>query len=454
MRKLKYLQRLLFLLTMGFSLSFVCACGDDEEDEPIQVPNKDENLTNNSTDTMETVDLGLPSGTLWATCNVGASSPEGYGGYYAWGETEEKKEHYWSTYKWCNGSWNSMTKYCINSEYGIVDNKIILDLEDDVAHVKWGGDWRMPTKKDFEELQKNCSFEWMTHNGVNGQLITGPNGNSIFLPAAGGRSDLSVFNKGEGGYYWSATLNGSSGQTAHDFSFRNGGFLWSDNTRSSGRSIRPVQNKKNASSSEYTGTINGHSFVDLGLSVKWATCNVGASSPESFGDYYAWGETNTKSVYSWSTYKWSDDSAFEMLKYSVFGKHVDNKKVLEFEDDVARVKWGGNWRIPTKEEIDELINDCYWIWTNQNGVDGFLITGITGKSIFLPRAGGHEKGAYSFEKFGIYWSSTLDHSSGAITNRAHALLFYYEKKEYWINSNNYITVEDRDLGFSVRPVCD
>ena len=96
----------------------------------------------------EYVDLGLPSGLKWATCNVGASSPEVYGGYYAWGETEEKSSYSWSTYKWCNGSYDTMTKYCTSSSYGTVDNKTTLDPQDDVAHVKWGGRWRMPTLEE------------------------------------------------------------------------------------------------------------------------------------------------------------------------------------------------------------------------------------------------------------------------------------------------------------------
>ena len=131
----------------------------------------------------EWVDLGLS--VKWATCNVGASSPSEYGGYYAWGETEEKTEYSWETYKWCKGDYNSMTKYCTNSKYGTVDNKTTLELEDDVARVKWGGSWRMPTSSEIDELIKGCTWKWTTQNGVNGYKVTGANGNSIFLPAAG-----------------------------------------------------------------------------------------------------------------------------------------------------------------------------------------------------------------------------------------------------------------------------
>ena len=144
----------------------------------------------------EYVDLGLPSGIKWATCNVGASSPEDYGGYYAWGETEEKGYYDWDNYKWCNGSENTQTKYCTDSDYGTVDNKTVLDLEDDVAHVKWGGSWRMPTSSEIQELLDECIWEWTVLNGVDGCRVTGPNGNSIFLPVGGDRD-----------HYWSNSLS-------------------------------------------------------------------------------------------------------------------------------------------------------------------------------------------------------------------------------------------------------
>ena len=146
----------------------------------------------------EYVDLGLPSGIKWATCNVGANSPEEYGGFYVWGETEEKEDYGWETYKWCNGSDESFTKYCTNRYLGTVDNKTVLDPEDDVAHVKWGGDWRMPTTEEQEELRNECTWEWTALNGVNGYRVTGPNGNSIFLPVL---VDYNVDT-----WYWSSSL--------------------------------------------------------------------------------------------------------------------------------------------------------------------------------------------------------------------------------------------------------
>ena len=136
------------------------------------------------------VDLGLPSGTLWATMNIGASSPEDYGDYFAWGETKPKDVYSKENYKWyksdANGS--GYTKYCrrtYSGYNGFADNKMRLDLEDDAAYVNWGPQWRMPTQGQQQELIENCTWTWTAINGVNGQLVTGPNGNSIFLPAAG-----------------------------------------------------------------------------------------------------------------------------------------------------------------------------------------------------------------------------------------------------------------------------
>ena len=152
------------------------------------------------------VDLGLPSGTLWADRNVGADSPEAYGDYFAWGETTTKSTYNWSTYKWCRGSSDTMTKYCTNSSYGTVDNKTVLDLEDDAAYVNMGKEWRMPTHDELNELRTKCTWRWTTQNGKKGYKVTGPNGNSIFLPAAGYRYDSSLDDAGSFGSYWSASL--------------------------------------------------------------------------------------------------------------------------------------------------------------------------------------------------------------------------------------------------------
>lgn len=152
-------------------------------------------VTYNLGKNVKAVDLGLS--VKWATCNIGANSSEEYGGYYAWGETEEKSDYSIETYKWANGDYY-FTKYCTDSNNGIVDGKTTLSLEDDVAHIKWGGDWRIPTYSEICELIEKCTWIWTSLNGVNGCIVTGPSGNSIFLPAAGWRDGLETY--GEGGY--------------------------------------------------------------------------------------------------------------------------------------------------------------------------------------------------------------------------------------------------------------
>ena len=190
----------------------------------------------------EYVDLGLPSGTKWATCNVGADYPEDYGDYFAWGETEPKEEYDLSTYKWHEGSYYTHTKYCTSSTYGKVDNKTTLDLADDAANANWGGDWRMPTKTEQDELRTECTWTWTTQNGVKGYIVTSKsNGNSIFLPAAGYRDFSDLWDAGFNGYYSSSSLytddSGGACRLYFESSYVSSG---SYSLRRRGWSVRPV----------------------------------------------------------------------------------------------------------------------------------------------------------------------------------------------------------------------
>lgn len=156
----------------------------------------------------EYVDLGLPSGTLWTTCNVGARTPEEFGEYFAWGETEPKTIYDWSSYKHCYGHYgNTLTKYCYNSDYGYsgyTDTLTILEAEDDAATFNWGEEARTPSKEEWQELIGYCSSIWTVQNGVEGRLFTGNNGNTIFLPGAGHYNNDSYLSGW--GYYWSNCL--------------------------------------------------------------------------------------------------------------------------------------------------------------------------------------------------------------------------------------------------------
>ena len=485
-------------------------------------------FTTKSSAVPQYVDLGLS--VKWATFNVGASKPEDYGDYFAWGETEPK------------------TSY-MESNYSYTDNPTTLPLSADAAHVNWGGSWRMPTDAEMTELREQCTWIWTTQNGVNGCKVTGTNGNSIFLPAAGCRHHSSLGYAGSYGYYWSSSLNTSDTSYAYYLGFRSSYVGWYDRNRYYGHSVRPVygdpveiesilptvtttavtqvtvttavtggnvtddggatvtergvvystsqnpmtsnnkvkggsgtgyficnlenlqegttyyvcayaiNNKgiaygdvvsfttKGQSSTPNNGTENGHEYVDLGLSVKWATCNVGANKPEDYGDYFAWGETEPKTIYDWSTYKWCNGSdKTSLTKYNTdsdFGI-VDNKTTPELSDDAAHVNWGGSWRIPTDAELLELRDQCTWTWSTQNGVNGYKVTSKkNGNSIFLPAAGyRHDSSLDGAGGYGNYWSSSL---YTYYTSDAYFLSFRSSRVD-WYGSYRY-------NGYSVRPVC-
>ena len=200
------------LLFIGALLCVLCSCGSGNSKK------------SNVHEGHEWVDLGLPSGLKWATCNVGASTPVDYGNYYAWGETRTKSE-YWSK--------NS-------SSYGKDWGDIGGDSNRDPARANWGGSWRMPTKAEFQELVDNCTWTWTTQDGHKGYRVTGKNGQSIFLPAAGYRDGGMLFSDGKYGNFWSsAPYEGSTG-CAYSLYFleRYRGVDWS--CRDDGLSVRPV----------------------------------------------------------------------------------------------------------------------------------------------------------------------------------------------------------------------
>ncbi len=486
--------------------------------------------TDTEPQTHEYVDLGLPSGLLWATCNVGANAPEEYGNYFAWGETQPKEIYNWSTYQYYDGS--NVTKYTGS------DGLTILLPEDDAATANWGSSWRMPTAEEWQELLDNTTHVSTTQNGVNGWLFTASNGNSLFLPAAGYRWGSDLYIVGSNGYYWSSALYTDYPNLAWYFGFYSGNLSY----RKDGQSVRAVRSASpsaqlpQVTTSEVTDittststcggevvsdggdavtergvcwsispnpTVNGnylsagagvgafsvditglepattyyvrayatnavgtaygnevsfttlfggddHEYVDLGLpsGLMWATCNVGANVPEEYGDYFAWGETQPKGVYDWSTYQYCMGNEHTLTKYCTnpdfgYNHFTDYLTTLLPEDDAATANWGNEWRMPTKEEWQELYNNTTVTWTQQNGVNGRLFTASNGNSLFLPAAGYRWGGLLDYVgSHGTYWSSSLYTSSPSV-----AWCFYFISDYYYMSHSG-----DRFIGFSVRAV--
>ena len=506
---------------------------------------------------VEAVDLGLS--VKWASFNLGADSIEGSGDYYAWGETETKSRYTWENYRLrAGGSYYeddiTYTKYNTAGKRGLIDNKILLEESDDVAHVKWGGSWRLPTQMEFRELldTNNCTWTWVTRKGVDGFQVTskrtGFTDKSVFLPATGifdayyrpydvnnGNSGCGYMtgslNEEDPDYMWCLGFRYKShglknaqyryiGQTvrpvctsdswigitsiifdkdsivlladpeSNDFEEATLKFcLMSDNVEydyykkfvtwtsgdesvaivDSNGKIQAVSEGKTTVTASYngisascsvivagveydnTGYENGYGYVDLGLSVMWGSMNVGASQKEGFGNYYAWGETEPQTGYEWSTYSfrisgdWGEDFKFSKYDLSDGG---DGKTTLEPEDDAAHIQWKGNWRIPTSDEISEMIDNCKWKWITRNGVNGFRVSslksGFEGISIFIPAAGYH----YSYSNipidentFGYYLSGSLASESQSVQ----VLLI--------ASTNNSVELMSRCYGFPVRAVC-
>ena len=260
------MKHLKFLAAVCCMLAVFTACEKNEPNDNGNGINTDQNGGNSNTDNSSGsvsaptgtenghgyVDLGLS--VKWATCNVGATKPEEYGNYYAWGEIEPKTDYSPDNYKWGTATqeewgWNleTLTKYNTSSSYGTVDNKTVLELADDAAAVNWGGAWRMPTEAELKELRENCAWKWTdnyNNTGIAGRIVTSNiNGNSIFLPSAGSRYGVDLHLAGNDGIYWSSSLN-SPGDAWNVRFYSDGVFMYGGSmynySRYNGWSVRPV----------------------------------------------------------------------------------------------------------------------------------------------------------------------------------------------------------------------
>lgn len=466
------------------------------------------------------VDLGLPSGTKWASRNLSTtglvSSPEEYGDYFAWGEVTPKSSYNWSTYDLATsgeyGGFGSLLKYNTNSSLGPVDNLTTLAPNDDAACAILGLPWRMPSLDEAKELISNCDFVNTTLNGVDGYLVTSRiNGNSIFLPTAQfWETTFATGDSGCGRYWLSSLYTGYTADSkyAYRLSIRPPSFSpyrdWDWYERYAGLSIRPVyginqidgisfnhsslslfvgqsqsltasvspsnatyknlvwtsSDEAIASVSEGNVTavskgtvvirasaIDGSGVfaectvsvkpavpsgaVDLGLSVYWASSNIGASNAVGYGNYYAWGELQPKETYTRANYLYQD-----------------HPLLLPLEHDVAHAIKGEGWRIPTKNEWRELIDNCTREWINLDGVNGLkfssTVPGYTDKWVFIPAAGSYSTSLRYASYYGFYWTATSNSSS-------YSDIWYMEITD---DSDFGLDYGDENgcLGYTVRPV--
>ena len=367
------------------------------------------------------VDLGLPSGTRWATCNVDATSPEKPGKHYSWGETVAKSQYVAGNTKTYN---KKMDDIAGNATY-------------DVATQKWGKGWRMPTEMELRELLNYCHDRYVQKGGRWGREFTSiKNKKSIFLPATGSRDGAKLEEANGCGLYWTSTPHTDNfNNGAHMYTFGAANGEPSIGERYTGFAVRPVTDYDVNTDIPSDGETNGHKWVDLGLpsGLKWATCNVGSDAIDQDGGYYRWGATTT--YYDGKKYAKDD---------------VQRDITGDAHYDAATAHWGGGWHMPTVQDFAELMEHCTWQWTNIGRRKGLKLTSKhNGKYIFLPASGAMSYNCDAYRlpddvnKWLKYWTSS--DLPGQSTSEAYYLSAFDEQVYFSTNVR-------WSYGYCIRPV--
>ena len=408
------------------------------------------------------VDMGLS--VRWAEWDMGAQSTNDFGLYFGWGDV--------------SGDMTSTNPYDYATGF---TGTSISNTKFDVAHVKWGKKWRMPTEAEYEELFENCTWTWEERNShttgekVRGYCLTSKiSKNSIFLPAGGYYTGTKSDRVNSYVIYWTADMDT---ETSYPVYYRLAASPIRKTNPKTMRTLFRAVYAEPTDPSNYGGSggtvtpddpvdpiddpiddpvddpvtpkITPGKAVDLGLSVKWANYNIGAASETEAGYYIAWADTVPREDFSRNSH----------IHYDVVNKTYDDLGKAfnangDYTYDAARYLWGGTWRVPTEVEFSELWLECTWTWTTKNGVDGFTVKGPSGKSIFLPAAG-YKSGATGSTKqdgiYGYYWSSSLN-----LRNTDYGLNFMFNSGLQSLEENptaNPMPGTYREWGLNIRPVC-
>lgn len=389
------------------------------------------------------VDLGLS--VKWGNMNLGADSPSTCGGYYGWGDiTGKLKSRYYRDY----AVGNTSTNIAGNTKYDLVASRL-------------GDKWKLPTQAQFDEL-KQCTWTFTRdYNGsgiggyiINGKPGSGKEGNSIFMPRCGVQTISGTpqyFNIDAD--FWTSECTSDNIYAFYVTLVTGPGVQKHSSYMNLQAPMRPIYDENGGSGGdddeeeipEPDGSVKIGNAIDLGLDIGplWADINVGAENPEDYGNYYAWGELLPKGNYTLGTYIYGVQGATDSnnpQSYIDIGGNISNTKY-----DVARVKWGKGWRMPTEQELNYLYNNCRWEIVN----DGYQVIGPNGNSIFLPCCG-YFNGSSVFGDYkqARYWLGDVNVYKDAYRAWARALSFVKDSDEHF--SGSYV----RYIGCAVRPVKD